>query len=57
MSRKKRVKNRIQELRIAAIVKMTVKMNQAQQYMPKALWKSGLNFPVAVSVYAVLILA
>jgi hypothetical protein len=47
MSRKKRVAHSTHELRIAAIVKITVRMNQAQQYMPSALWKSGLSCPLA----------
>jgi len=47
MSRKKRVNHKTQELRIAAMVKMTVRMNQAQQYMPSALLKSALSCPLA----------
>jgi hypothetical protein len=52
ISRKNKVRKRTQELRMAAIVKMTVRMNQAQQYMPRALLKSGLIAPVVGSVYA-----
>jgi hypothetical protein len=51
MSRKNRVNHSTHELRIAATVKMTVRINQAQQYMPSALLKSGLICPLA-SVYA-----
>lgn len=47
MSRKKRVNHNTHELRIAAMVKMTVRMNQAQQYMPSALLKSELSCPLA----------
>lgn len=52
MSKKNKVNQRTQELRMAATVKMTVTMNQAQQYMPKALLKSGESSPVFESVYA-----
>jgi hypothetical protein len=47
MSRKKRVNHNTHELRIAATVKMTVRINQAQQYMPSALLKSELSWPLA----------
>jgi hypothetical protein len=50
MSRKKSVKKSTQELLTAAKVKMTVRMNQAQQNIPSALLKSGLRAPVWLSV-------
>lgn len=52
MSRKNRVIKRTQELRMAAMVKMTVRMNQAHAYMARASLNSGMSSPVAVSVYA-----
>jgi hypothetical protein len=47
MSRKNRVNHNIHELRIAAMVKMAVRINQAQQYMLSALLNSWLIFPEA----------
>jgi hypothetical protein len=52
MSRKKSVKKSTHELLTAANVKMTVRINHAQQNMPRALLKSGLRAPVWLSVYA-----
>lgn len=46
MSRKNKVNQSTQELLMAAMVKITVRMNQAQQYMPRALLKSGVSCPV-----------
>jgi hypothetical protein len=51
MSRKKSVKKSTHELLTAAKVKITVRMNHAQQNMPRALLKSGLIAPVSLSVY------
>jgi hypothetical protein len=50
ISRKNSVNHSTQELRMAAMVNMTVKINQAQQYMPSALLKSGDSWPVVESV-------
>lgn len=51
MSRKKRSRNKIQELRIAAMVKITVSMNHAQTYIASASSNCGLIDPSAC-VYA-----
>jgi hypothetical protein len=52
MSRKKRSRNNTQEERMAAIVKITVRMNQAQRYIARALGNWSLSSPVVASVYA-----
>jgi hypothetical protein len=52
ISRKNSVNQSTHELRMAAMVKMTVSMNHAQQYIPSALLKSDDTAPVFGSVYA-----
>jgi hypothetical protein len=52
MSRKNKSRNNTQEERIAATVKMTVRMNQAQRYMARAFGNWALSSPVVASVYA-----
>jgi hypothetical protein len=50
MSRTKRSKNKIQLDRMAAMVKITVKINQAQRYIARALGNWAFSSPVALSV-------
>jgi len=52
ISRKNRSRNKTQEDRIAAIVKITVRMNHAQRYIARALGNWALSSPVLASVYA-----
>jgi hypothetical protein len=52
MSKKKRSRNKTQEERIAATVKITVRMNQAQRYMARAFGNCAFSSPVVLSVYA-----
>jgi len=50
MSKKRRSRKRIQELLIAAIVKIMVRMNHAHRYIAKAWLNSGRRVPVCESV-------
>lgn len=50
ISRKNKSRNKIQEPRIAATVKITVRMNHAHTYMASAWLNSGLMAPVVLSV-------
>jgi hypothetical protein len=52
ISRKNKSRNNTQEERMAAIVKITVSINQAQRYMARALENWALSSPVLASVYA-----
>jgi hypothetical protein len=52
ISKKKRSRNKTHEERIAATVKITVRMNQARRYMARAFGNCALSSPVVLSVYA-----
>ncbi len=52
MSKTNRSRNNTHDERMAAIVKITVRMNHAQRYIASAFGNCAFNIPVFGSVYA-----